>query len=407
MCTECGSYLANALATDLRKSKMESYITEINLVIGEIQNALDHLKSWMEPEKPKKNVMTLLDTLRIYNDPRGVVLIIGAWNYPVQLSLMPIIGAIAAGNCVILKPSEVANASAKALAELIPKYLDSECYSVVLGGVAETTELLKERFDYILYTGSSSVGKLVRSAANQYLTPVTLELGGKSPVYIDSTVDMSVAARRILWGKCINSGQTCIAPDYVLCTRDVQYMFVEEAKKVLQEFYGDNKKESPDLCRIINDKHFERLVDLMKDGEIAVGGGYDASDRFIEPTILTNVKPTDPIMQEEIFGPILPIMNVDNAYDAIKFINSRERPLTFYIFTTDKTVQSLMLDNTVSGSVCVNDTMLQFCVDTLPFGGVGQSGMGAYHGKYSFDTFTHKKSCLIKSLNKLGENLSR
>lgn len=401
-----GNELASALAADLRKSKQEAYLLEIEFLINDLKNMIFNLKDWMKPDKPSKSFANMLDGVLILKDPRGVVLVMGAWNYPIQLSLLPMHGAIAAGNCVILKPSEVAPASAKIMGELIPKYLDQDCYHVVQGGIPETTQLLKQKFDYIFYTGSTNVGKIVRAAANEHLTPVTLELGGKSPVYIDGTVNMGITVRRVLWGKCINAGQTCIAPDYILCSREVQDKFINEAKQVLNEWYGQNPQQSPDLCRIVTEKHYKRLCDLIDSGRVAVGGQRDPSEKFIAPTILVDVKPGDAVMKEEIFGPILPIVNVDNAYDAITFINNRELPLTFYIFTSDKRVQELFLQQTRTGSVCINDTVMHYGVETLPFGGVGQSGMGAYHGKYTFDTFTHNKSCLVKDFNPLLESLA-
>ncbi|XP_049964641.1 aldehyde dehydrogenase, dimeric NADP-preferring-like isoform X2 [Schistocerca serialis cubense] len=395
-----------ALASDLRKCKQEALVTEVEFLKYDLTNTLMNLEEWMKPDKPAKGFVNLMDDVLIFKEPYGVVLIIGAWNYPLQLSLLPMAGAIAAGNCVVLKPSEVAVRSSELIAELLPKYLDQECYHVVQGGVPETTELLKERFDYIFYTGSTQVGKIVRAAANEHLTPTTLELGGKSPVYIDSTVNMDIAAKRILWGKCINAGQTCIAPDYVLCSKEVERNFIAKAKEILKEWYGDNPKDSPDLCRIISDRQFQRLHGYLSNGSVAVGGETDASERFISPTILTDVKPTAPVMQEEVFGPILPIINVESAFDAIKFINSRWHPLTLYVFTTDKSIQKLFMDQTRSGSACINDTVMQFAVETLPFGGVGHSGMGAYHGVYTFNTFTHKKSCLVKDLSAIGEKLA-
>nr|CAD7405601.1 unnamed protein product [Timema poppensis] len=434
--------MLTALSSDLRKSKQESLMTEIEYMKNDLINTIRNLREWVKPEKPPKSFVNMLDGVLIYNDPYGVVLIIGAWNYPLQLALLPMAGAIAAGNTVILKPSEVSPASAQLIAKLLPKYLDQECFQVVLGGVPETTQLLKEKFDYIFYTGSTEVGKIVRHAANEHLTPVTLELGGKSPVYLDNTADLEMAVKRIMWGKCINAGQTCIAPDYLLCSKQVEKEFVSKAKTILKEWYGDKSKESPDLCRIVTDRHYQRLVGLLKAGTVAVGGETDASEKFISPTILVDVKPTDPVMQEEIFGPILPVVNVESAFDAIKFINSREEPLTLYVFTTDKKVRELILSQTRSGSTCINDTLMHFkplafyifsksskdrdllinnvscggvccndtimhlAVDTLPFGGVGNSGIGSYHGKYSFDTFTHKKSCLVKDFNGIGEKLA-
>ncbi|XP_054277695.1 aldehyde dehydrogenase, dimeric NADP-preferring-like isoform X2 [Macrosteles quadrilineatus] len=404
---ENGAEIVAALSSDLHKSKMESYVMEIDLLKNDIRNTLIHLKDWMKPETPEKALANMFDGVKILKEPYGVALVLGTWNYPVQLTLLPVAGAVAAGNCVIIKPSEVAPASASLIERLVPKYLDSECFHVVTGGVSETTELLKHKFDYIFYTGSTSVGKIVRAAANEHLTPVTLELGGKSPVYLDSTANIKIAAKRILWGKCVNAGQTCIAPDYILCSQHVQKQFLKEAEVILKEWYGDRSQDSPDLCRIVSDRHFKRLVDLMDtSGRIAVGGERDATDRFIAPTVLVDVKPTDPIMQEEIFGPILPIVVAENAYQAISFINSRPRPLVLYIFSSDEEQINQFLSQTSSGGVCINDSVVHASVESLPFGGVGSSGMGAYHGKYSFDTFTHQRSALIKDFNPLLESLS-
>ncbi|KAH9633229.1 hypothetical protein HF086_017784 [Spodoptera exigua] len=316
----------------------------------------------------------MLDDVVIYHDPYGVALVIGSWNYPLQLLLLPVSGAIAGGNAVIIKPSELATACAAFVAETVPKYLDN-------------VKLLKQKFDYIFFTGGTSIGKIVYEAAVKNLTPVTLELGGKSPVYIDNTADIMITTKRVLWGKFINAGQTCIAPDYILCTKETQDKFVAAAKKILQE------------CRL------QALVDASKD-KIAVGGSYDANDKFIELTILTNVVASDKIMQDEIFGPILPIVPVENAYEAIKFINEREKPLVLYVFSKSDKVLSQIVDNTSSGGMCVNDTMMHLAVESLPFGGVGASGIGAYHGKKTFETFTHKKSCLIKNFSPIGEKLA-
>lgn len=262
------------------------------------------------------------------------------------------------------------------------------------------------RFDYIFFTGSASIGKIVHAAANKHLTPTTLELGGKCPVYVDSSADFEIATRRILWGKCINAGQTCIAPDYLLCTKETETKFLETARKVLREWYGSVPKESPDFCRIINDRHYQRVAGYLKDGKVAVGGSTDPNDKFIEFTILVDVNANSPVMQEEIFGPVLPIVTVSNAYEAIKFINGREKPLAFYIFSRNKSDVNLLLSQTSSGGSCVNETIMHLAVPTLPFGGVGNSGMGGYHGKHSFDTFTHKKSCLYKTYFSLGEILA-
>lgn len=405
MCTEHENAILDALYTDFHKSKQETIVTETEYLKNEIYNLLQNLRSWAKPEKPCKSFVNILDGVYIFKEPYGVVLVMGSWNYPLQLTLLPVAGAIAAGNCVVIKPSEISSATAKFIAETIPKYLDNDCYHVVLAGVPETTELLKERFDYIFFTGSTAVGKVVHAAANKYLTPTTLELGGKSPVYLDDSVNFEVATKRLLWGKCVNAGQTCVAPDYLLCTKDVEKKFVEHAKRILKEWYGEKPENSPDLCRIITDKHYARLVTFLSNGNIAVGGDTNPKTRFIAPTILTDVKPTDPVMQDEIFGPILPIVSIPNVYEAISFIKSREKPLALYILSNNKKHVDLILKNTSSGGTCVNDTIMHLVVDNVPFGGVGNSGMGSYHGKFSFNTFTHQKTCLYKDLGVIGETL--
>ncbi|CAH0564129.1 unnamed protein product [Brassicogethes aeneus] len=397
--------MCDVLAKDLRKSTQEAIVLEIDFLLNDITHTLMNIHEWVKPEYPSKGFINLLDSIYICNDPYGVALVIGAWNYPLQLTMMPVAGAIAAGNCVVLKPSELASASEKFLCETIPKYLDSDVVQVYTGGVKETTELLKQRFDYIFFTGSTTTGKIVHSAANKYLTPVTLELGGKSPVYIDNTVNISTTVRRLLWGKMTNAGQTCVAPDYVLCTKEVEAKILEAAKVIIKEFYGEDVKQSPDFCRIINDRHFDRVVRLLSSGKVALGGDYDAKERYIAPTILTGVSENDPVMQDEIFGPVLPIINVEDVKGAIDFINGREKPLAMYIFSNNSKNVDLILENTSAGGITVNDTVMHLGVDTLPFGGVGMSGMGSYHGKFSFDTFTHKKSVLHKNLGAMGEKL--
>ncbi|XP_022817484.1 aldehyde dehydrogenase, dimeric NADP-preferring isoform X3 [Spodoptera litura] len=400
--------MIEALRKDLRRSKMESVMLEVAYLINDLRSIIHNLEDWAKPEKPEKGFVNMLDDVVIYHDPYGVTLVIGAWNYPLQLLLLPMSGAIAGGNAVIVKPSELATACAAFVAETIPKYLDNDAIIVVEGGPQETTELLKQKFDYIFFTGGTSIGKIVYEAAVKNLTPVTLELGGKSPVYIDNTADIMITTKRVLWGKFINAGQTCIAPDYILCTKETQDKFVAAAKKVLQEWYGPEPQKSPDFARIINSRHFSRLqalVDASKD-KIAIGGSYDANDKFVELTVLTNVVGSDKIMQDEIFGPILPIVPVENAYEAIKFINEREKPLVLYVFSKSDKVLSQIVDNTSSGGMCVNDTMMHLAVESLPFGGVGASGLGAYHGKKTFETFTHKKSCLVKNFSPIGEKLA-
>nr|KAF6305113.1 aldehyde dehydrogenase 3 family member A2 [Pipistrellus kuhlii] len=394
-----------AIAADLSKSELNAYSHEVITILGEVDLVLEQLPEWVTAKPVKKNLLTMMDEVYVQPEPLGVVLIIGAWNYPFVLIMQPLIGAIAAGNAVIIKPSELSENTAKILAKLLPQYLDQDLYTVVNGGVEETTELLKQRFDHILYTGSTAVGKIVMAAAAKHLTPVTLELGGKSPCYIDRDCDLDVACRRIAWGKYMNCGQTCIAPDYILCEPSLQSQIVQKIKETVKEFYGENIKESPDYERIINLRHFKRLLSLLEGQKIAFGGESDEATRYIAPTVLTDVDPETKVMQEEIFGPILPIVPVKNADEAIEFINDREKPLALYVFSRNNKLVRRMIDSTSSGGVTANDVIMHFTLSSLPFGGVGSSGMGAYHGKYSFDTFSHQRPCLLKSLK--GESANK
>ncbi|XP_068010856.1 aldehyde dehydrogenase family 3 member A2-like isoform X2 [Melanerpes formicivorus] len=368
-----------AIKADLHKCRHKAFIFEMVNVLEELALATGRLPSWAAPQPVKRNLMTMRDEAFIRYEPLGVVLIIGAWNYPFTLIMQPLVGAIAAGNAVVVKPSE-------------------KLYPVVTGGVPETTELLKQRFDHILYTGNSAVGKVVMAAAAKHLTPVTLELGGKSPCYIDSDCDLAVACRRITWGKYMNCGQTCIAPDYILCHPSIQSQVVENIKATLQEFYGADVKSSPDYERIINKRHFKRILGLLEGQKIAHGGETDEASCFIAPTILTDVSPESKVMEEEIFGPVLPIVPVKSVEEAIEFINLREKPLALYVFSNKKELIRSMMSETSSGGVTVNDVLIQYGVLSLPFGGVGNSGMGACHGKHSFETFSHRRSYLIKDL---------
>ncbi|XP_069082459.1 aldehyde dehydrogenase family 3 member A2 isoform X2 [Pleurodeles waltl] len=398
MIAENEDAIKKALHADLNKNECTAYTYELLGVMEELKYAIENLPKWTAPEPVQKNLLTLTDDVYIHYEPLGVVLIIGAWNYPFVLLLQPLVGAIAAGNAVVLKPSEVSEHTANLIEQLVPKYLDKEAFQVVNGGVPETTLLLKERFDHILYTGSTSVGKIVMEAASKHLTPVTLELGGKSPCYIDKDCDVDTACRRITWGKYANCGQTCIAPDYILCDPSLQGRIVEKIKETLKEFYGEDIKKSPDYERIINKRHFNRLMGLLNGQKIAYGGQNDESTRFIAPTILTDVAPESKIMQDEIFGPILPILTVKSVEEAINFINEREKPLALYVFSNDKKVIKKVISETSSGGVTANDVIMHYTITALPFGGVGHSGMGAYHGKHTFITFSHRRSCLIKSL---------
>ncbi|TRY77366.1 hypothetical protein TCAL_06953 [Tigriopus californicus] len=399
--------LCDALYRDLHKSRMESMGSEVDFVKNDIIGALRDLDEWMAPKPARKTLPTLLDSLMVVPEPYGVVLVIGAWNYPLNLTLTPLVGAISAGNSAILKPSELSPHTARALEQLIPKYLDNESIKVINGGIPETTSLLKQRFDYVFYTGSTQVGRIIRQSTNQFLTPCTLELGGKSPIYVDSTVDIKTTAKRLLWGKIVNVGQTCIAPDYLLCSKDIEKQLIAEFKPLLAQWFPKGAKASPDYGRIVTKNHFERLSKLVKSssGKVVLGGEQDAAELFMGFTVLTDVSPKDAIMQEEIFGPILPIVNVNSAQEAVDFINGREKPLSLYLYSYDKKVQDLFISRTSSGGLTINECLLQLSIDSLPFGGVGNSGMGAYHGTASFETFSHGKSVLIRDLGWLGETL--
>ncbi|XP_075575532.1 aldehyde dehydrogenase family 3 member A2-like isoform X2 [Pelecanus crispus] len=396
-----------AINADLHKSGYNAYSHEIMGVLRELALAMEKLPSWAAPQHVKKNLLTLRDEAYICPEPLGVVLVIGAWNYPFVLIMQPLIGAIAAGNAVVVKPSEISGNTAQLVADLLPQYLDRELYPVVTGGVPETTELLKQRFDHIFYTGNSTVGKIVMAAAAKHLTPITLELGGKSPCYIDKDCDLAVACRRITWGKYMNCGQTCIAPDYILCDPSIQSKVVENIKATLQEFYGEDVKSSPDYERIVNKHHFKRIMGLLEGQKIAYGGEADEASCFIAPTILTDVSPESKVMDEEIFGPVLPILCVKSVGEAIEFINRREKPLALYVFSNNKKLIKRVISETSSGGVTGNDVIMHYFLSTLPFGGVGNSGMGAYHGQYSFETFSHRRSCLIKDLKMEGTNKLR
>ncbi len=389
--------LLEALATDLGKSPTEAWATDVGFVISEIDHALRHLRSWARPERVWAPLVTRPARAQIIREPLGVVLVIAPWNYPIQLLCSPLVGAIAAGNCVVAKPSEVAPATSAVLARLIPEYLDSEAVAVVEGGVPETQALLAERFDYIFYTGNGRVGRIVMEAAAKHLTPVTLELGGKSPVIVDDTADISLAARRVAWGKYLNAGQTCIAPDYVLIAKGLEDQFVEQVRRSVYDFYGSDPKASSDYGRIVNDDHVRRLAGLMDGGKTTVGGAVDEPDRYVAPTVLQDVSLEAPVMQEEIFGPILPVVPIDDVTSAIEFVNARPKPLALYLFTGSSGVRDRVLGETSSGGAAVNATMFHVAVPRLPFGGIGPSGMGAYHGEASFRTFSHAKSVLRKS----------
>ncbi|MFE2580911.1 aldehyde dehydrogenase family protein [Streptomyces sp. NPDC059378] len=396
--TENRDDLLAALAADLGKGPIEADRTEIGLTVNEIDHTLDHLEGWLAPRTAELPEWLLPATAHTVREPLGVVLVIAPWNYPIQLSLVPLIGALAAGNCVVVKPSELAPATSAAMARLLPRYLDDEAVAVVEGAVPETTALLDQRFDHIFYTGNGTVGRIVMTAAARHLTPLTLELGGKSPAVVDTGVDLAAAARRLVTGRFMNAGQTCVAPDYVLAigdsARDIEPHLVE----ALHELYGADPAGAPEYGRIVNDRHFERLTGLLDSGRTVIGGAHDRASRYLAPTVLADVGADAPVMQEEIFGPILPIVPVPDLDAAISFINDRDKPLALYAFTdSDETKQRLRTE-TSSGALGFGMPVVHLTVPDLPFGGIGESGMGRYHGEYSLDTFSHTKAVLDKPL---------
>lgn len=394
--TENEQQITKALKADLNKSEFEIYATEIGS-IKEINYAIKNIKNWSKPKKADVPLDFFSYSGKIYPEPLGVVLIVSPWNYPFALIITPLVGAIAAGNCAIVKPSELAPHTSSLVAELISKYFKSEYIAIVEGSVETSQELLAQKFDHIFFTGGTAIGKIVMEAAAKQLTPVTLELGGKSPCIVDTDINFEHTARRITWGKFINAGQTCIAPDYLLVNQNIKKDLIAAIQKTLKQFYGDNPAQSPDYGRIISHRHFERLTKFLNNGKIIVGGETNYENKYIAPTILDKVALTDPVMQEEIFGPILPVIEYTDIKDAIALINSQPKPLALYLFTQNQTLQKRVLQETSSGGVCINDTMMHIGVSSLPFGGVGDSGIGSYHGKASFDTFSHYKSVLKNS----------
>ncbi len=391
--------ILEALFEDMKKPAVEAYASEISVVINEIRHVLSHIDSWSRCVGVHTPKHLLPSKSFIMPEPYGVSLIIAPWNYPFNLALMPLVNSIAAGNCSVIKPSEYSPNTSELMEEIISGAFDPSFIKVVTGDAHEAKALLDEKFDYIFFTGSVATGRRVMEAAAKHLTPLTLELGGKSPCIITRDIDMEIAAKRVAWAKFFNSGQTCIAPDYLFVERSIKPEFINCLKKYVREFYGDDVSSSPDYARIINNAHFKRLKNLMDEGDIILGGRTDEPNLYIEPTVIDNVRPHFKIMQEEIFGPILPVMVYDRLDEAISFVNSKPKPLSLYIFSRDQAVQDRVLNGTSSGGVCINDAMVHFASDALPFGGVGESGMGAYHGKTGFDTFTHYKGVVKNNLS--------
>ncbi len=394
MLEEHESDLLKALESDLGKSKAEGWLTELGYLNSDIDYTCKHLRKWMRGKRVSQPLMAWPGKSFLHPEPLGVVLIIGAWNYPLQLLLSPLVAALAAGNCAVVKPSELAPNTADIIAKLLPDYLANEAVQVVTGGAEVAQELLAQRFDHIMYTGGGRVGRIVMEAAAKHLTPVTLELGGKSPAVVLDDADIKTAARRIAWGKWLNAGQTCIAPDYVLVADSRRDEFIAALKQAVEDFYGADASDANDYGRIVNEQHWQRLVGYLEQGTVVHGGDYDRQQRFLAPTIITEVAVDSPIMEEEIFGPILPVLSVPNLASAVEFIRERDKPLALYGFSASKRALQQLTEQTHAGNQCNNDTLMFMLNPELPFGGVGPSGMGSYHGKFGFDTFSHQKAVM-------------
>lgn len=390
------SSILDALKKDLNKSALEAYTTEVGFVLKDIDHTLKAIRKWSKPEKVATPLFHQIGSSWIQSEPLGLVYVIAPWNYPFQLLIAPAIGAIAAGNTVIMKPSRMSEDTCKLVEGLINNNFPEE-YLKVISNFETCQELLDEKFDYIFFTGGKEVGTEIYQKAAKFLTPVTLELGGKSPCFVDETIDFKWAIKRLIWGKFTNTGQTCVAPDYFLVDRKVKDKFIAEAKKTITEFYGENPKQSDSFGRIITEKHFIRISKLFQDAEVIFGGQTDIQQKYIAPTIIDNVQPKDAVMQEEIFGPLMPIITYDKLEDAIAFVNSRSKPLALYIFSENKLYQQKILQETSSGNASINECLMHVGQFNLPFGGVGDSGIGQYHGKLSFDIFSHRKGVLKKS----------
>ena len=391
--------IIQALHEDLHKSPFEAFSTEIGLVLKEIKHHIKHVKQWQRPEKKLTPFLFFPSKSNIFKEPYGLALIIAPWNYPFQLLFSPLVGAISAGNCVVLKTSPSAPATAKVMDSIISACFSPDYVSIFHGNREMNQLLLSQRFDYIFYTGSPAVGKVVMKAAAEHLTPITLELGGKSPCIVDKNADIRTAARRIMWGKTINAGQTCIAPDYLFVHKSIKNTFITALQEAVHMMFGDNPQAAPDYPRIVSPTAMQRLIGYIDKGNIVFGGRYDLADKYIEPTVVDNLTADAGLLSEEIFGPIFPLMTFDDIQEVITYINEREKPLALYFFSKDKQAVHKILGQTSSGSVCINDTIIYVANHRLPFGGVGNSGMGAYHGKYSFDTFTHKKATVVSSFS--------
>jgi aldehyde dehydrogenase (NAD+) len=384
-------HVFDALKSDLGKSRFEAFATEVSFVIQELDHAIRNIRRWARQKRVATPLAHHPATSFIYPEPYGIALIIGPWNYPFHLMIAPLIPAIAAGNCAVLKPSELAPRTSAILANLISRCFDPAHVAVIEGGPEQTQALLKEKFDYIFFTGGNRIGQIVMEAAARNLTPLTLELGGKSPAIVDWDADIRIAARRIIWGKFINAGQTCIAPDHVLVHKSVKEELIDAMRSEIESFYGKDPSRSPDYGRIINEGHFDRLSRYLEEGSIVAGGEVNQNERYIAPTILDNVSRESDVMKEEIFGPILPVLEYERLEDVISDLRGQEKPLALYFFSKSRDKQKKVLRDTSSGGVAINNVLVQITPRDLPFGGAGYSGMGKYHGKAGFDTFSNSK----------------
>lgn len=384
--------IQDALYKDFGKSPFESYISEIGIVKAELKLILKNINKWSKPKSVFPSLLNFPSWEKIYKDPYGTILIIGPWNYPFQLAITPLIGAIAAGNTAVIKPSELTPNTSQLVADIIETCFDKSYVTVIQGGVEVAQELLTQNWDYIFFTGSVSVGKIVAKAAAEHLTPTTLELGGKSPCIIDSTANIKLSARRIVWGKFLNGGQTCIAPDYILIHTSIKDAFIEAMRDEIQKAYGDNPQDSADFPRIINHKNFNRLLKMLANEKVLIGGQTDENHLYIAPTLIECYSTENEAMKEEIFGPILPVISYQTSDDIDRIVSAYQKPLSFYVFTLKYDFAEKLIKKYTFGGGVINDSLVHFANHRLPFGGVGHSGQGAYHGKYSFDTFSHSKS---------------
>ena len=385
-----------ALNDDLRKSNYETYLTEIGILISEIDLFLSNLEKWAKPKKVKSSLLSFPSSDYIYSEPYGKVLVLSPWNYPFQLAILPLMSAVAAGNTVVLKPSEHAPHTSKLIKEIIEKVFNKSHVLVIEGAADTASKLLEYRWDYIFFTGSVKIGKIVAAAAAKHLTPTTLELGGKNPCIIDDTVDLKLTSRRIVWGKFVNAGQTCIAPDFLIVKKNIKEQLIHHLSKEIERAYGKNPKESEDYPRIINKTNLSRLSNMIKETKILFGGEYDSDSCYFAPTIIDEPRIDSPIMNEEIFGPILPIISYEDENQIEKLISKYEKPLALYVFSNNKVFSEKIIRKYSFGGGAINDTIIHVGNPNLPFGGVGHSGIGAYHGKASFDLLSHKKSIVKK-----------